>query len=153
MPLGTYLETGDIRPQVEIIVIIILHQKDFIRSTPLNSKVVSKQGLPKKYLKVYLLLFVYERLDLKNAKQWKPTKEKNDSCKQGNLLHYLAVWLLPCLVVSHKFYNSFFYLVNKYVSSTLEKRKIRYFLFSLVWYKRKEEFSLCRCPHILMDAD
>ena len=47
MPLGTYLETEDIGPQVEIIVIINLHQKDSNRSTPLNSKVVLKEGLPK----------------------------------------------------------------------------------------------------------
>ena len=47
MPVGTYLETEEIGPQVEIIVIINLHQKDSNRSTPLNSNVVLKQGLPK----------------------------------------------------------------------------------------------------------
>ena len=67
--------------------------------------------------------------------------------------HYLAVSLLPCLVVSHKFYNSFFYLVKKYVSSILEKRNIWYSLFFLSLLKRKEDFSICRCSHISMDAD
>lgn len=60
MPLGTYLETEDIRPQVEIIVIIILHQKDYQIDTTKQQGYFKTKITEENSKCIYYYLFMYD---------------------------------------------------------------------------------------------